>query len=96
MRIFFEDNVELARTIVDGRKENYVPMDSIGDLLDIEGMTIDKFKKYGGRLTTRSDVYKVLVSSKSKGLELKFKSEAVIDRGGNSAKIIYMNHGILN
>lgn len=96
LRIFFEDDTDLADNFVDARHQKAVPMISIADALDIPGMSIDKFKKYAGMLTTRSDIYIVNCTAKTVGLGLKFSTEAVIDRSGTEPRIISMYYGMKN
>ena len=96
LRIFFEDDTDLADNIVDARHQRAVPMISVADVMDISGMGIDKFKKYAEMLTTRSDIYLVSSKAKTVGLGLKFRTEAVIDRSGNEPRIISMYYGMEN
>jgi len=80
---------ELAGVIVRHREGNKKGFSSIGDLLDISGMTKDKFGQMEDCVTVRSNVFRIKSQGNaSSGLAIA-TIECIVDRNGDVPKILY-------
>ncbi|MFC1676249.1 hypothetical protein ACFL3G_04190 [Planctomycetota bacterium] len=83
---------QLANNIITYRESLFVGMESIAEIMNVEGITIDRFKGIANSITTRSDVYTVHSDARADrggpdGFTL--KTEAVIDRSSTPYTILY-------
>jgi type II secretory pathway component PulK len=79
---------ELASAIVRhrGSGSGYT---SIGDLLDVTGMTKEKFAKLESCVTVRSNVFRIRSQGRAESDLASATIECVVDRGGSVPRILY-------
>ena len=77
-----------ADGIISHRDSDAGPFGDIGDLLDISGIDMQRFKKIVDSVTVRSNVFTIrAVGYSDRGPRAVI--EAVVDRGGDSPKVLY-------
>jgi len=89
----------LAEQIVASREENLYGIESIGELLLFEGISVSDFKKIADLITVRSEVYTVRCTAtavRASGDGLSVSSEAVVDRSESPYQILYWYQGVNN
>lgn len=89
-----EGDENLANEIVTYRDGLEVPMDSITDLLDVDTMTVTKFKKIAPFITPRSDVFAISSRATAKPTGLKYTTKAIVSRDSKTCNILYWYEGI--
>lgn len=62
---------------------------TIGDLLDLPDMTIERFKRLAPRITVRSNVFTIHSLGRTSATGMRHEIEAVIDRGADPDKLLY-------
>jgi len=90
---------ELAENIVAYRETLMYGMESIGELLQVQGMSVETFKQIAGAVTTRSNVYMIRCFSTAEsgpGGSVSFVTEAVVDRSSSPCEILYWYEGAKN
>jgi len=86
----------LADAIIAYRSGLALGMTSIADLLDVQSMKVEKFKKIADMITVRSDVFTVrcLAVAESRGVaRTTLRTEAVVDRSSTPGSILYWYQG---
>lgn len=94
-----DSGMELAEQVVAHREESLYGMESIGELLDSEGMSVSTFKNIANYITVRSDVYTIRVTGtaiRARGEGLTIQTEAVVDRSSSPYEILYWYQGANN
>jgi len=87
---------QLAEQIVGYREEQLLGLESIADILQFEGMSINTFKKIANYITVRSNVYTVrcfATAERAAGDGLEMLTEAVIDRTDTPYELLYWYQG---
>jgi general secretion pathway protein K len=90
---------ETAQNIIAYRETLLYGFESIGELLDVQSMTVNTFKNIADLITTRSDVYSIrcVATANRNGKEgAKVETEAVVDRVTSPCKILYWYQGASN
>ena len=91
-----EGDDELALSIMDYRKGFVGGLASVGDLLQIESLSRNQFKKIVDRVTVRSDLFCIysVASADQTGISGATEViEAVVDRSANPTTIRYWYQG---
>jgi len=95
-----EDNAEqIALDIISHRRTLEDQMKSIAELLDIDSITIDTFKKIADSVTVRSDVYMLRCYSTAERMDsdgAALRTEAIVDRVETPCKVLYWYQGAVN
>ncbi len=68
---------------------------SIGELLQVNSMTIQIFKKIANSITTRSNIFTIYCRAAASQTGSKMRMEAVVDRGQNM-QLLYKQQGVVN
>lgn len=79
---------ELADAIIQARNSSG-GFASIGDLLDVSGMTTEKFGKIEGMVTVRSSVFRIQSTGQVASKMARATIECVVDRGQAVPKVLY-------
>ena len=85
-----------ALNIIGYRKGLAYGMESIGDLLNVQGMTRQRFKKIADSVTVRSNVFTVYSLARASHTEVSgatVVTEAVVDRAQSPCSILYWYQG---
>jgi DNA uptake protein ComE-like DNA-binding protein len=69
-------------------REKQKPFDTVDQLLDVEGVTLDLFRQFYPFVTTRTDVYTVRSFGAVSGGETVCAVEAVVDRTQDAARVL--------
>jgi len=91
--------MQLAEEIVAYREGLLYGMESIAEIMEMEIMSIDTFKKIADSITTRSDVYTIrcfATAERARGDGLMLQTEAVVDRIETPYEILYWYQGASN
>lgn len=91
--------MQLAEEIVAYREGLLYGMESIAEIMEMEIMSIDTFKKIADSITTRSDVYTIrcfATAERARGDGLTLQTEAVVDRIETPYEILYWYQGASN
>jgi len=94
-----EAGMQLAEQIVAYREEQLYGMESIADVLQFGGMSVDTFKKIADLITVRSDVYTIRCfagATRASNDGLTIRTEAVVDRSSTPYEILYWYQGARN
>ena len=91
-----EGDEQLAENMITYRGNLAAGMENIAEILKIQSMKVDTFKKIAKYITTRSNVFIVHCFAKSLVTAAKFSTEAVVDRAGSPAEILYWHQGANN
>ena len=99
-----ESGMQLAEQIVGYREEQLYGMESIAEILQFGGMSVNTFKEIADSVTVRSDVYTILCfataeRASSSGLAndgLTIRTEVVVDRSSTPYEILYWYQGANN
>jgi len=89
-------NEQLAESIIAYRRSLPSGMESIGEVLKIESMTVDTFKEIAGQITTRSNVFLIRCAATAEATGSRFPTEVVVDRVRRPAEILYWHQGANN
>jgi len=84
-----EGDEALAESIVSHRKTLTMGMESVADLLNVKGLSIDTFKKIAHHVTVRSSVFTVQCQVEIDSTGGTYNGEAVVDRGTSPGTILY-------
>jgi len=87
---------QLAEAIVAYREEQLYGMESIAELLQFQGISVDTFNKIANYITTRSNVYTIrctAISDRASGDGYTLHSETVVDRSSTPYEIFYSYQG---
>ncbi|MHC4536725.1 MAG: helix-hairpin-helix domain-containing protein [Planctomycetota bacterium] len=88
-----------AENIIAYRETLLYGMESIGELLEVQSMSVNMFKNIADLITTRSDVYSircVATADRNGPNGAKLETEAVVDRVESPSKILYWYQGATN
>jgi DNA uptake protein ComE-like DNA-binding protein len=78
----------LAETIIENRNSGD-GFRSIGDLLDVPGVTTDLFGKIEDCITVRSNVFRIVSTGRSTSKLARATIECIVDRGHASPRVLY-------
>lgn len=87
---------QLAEEIVGYREEQLYGMESIAEILQFGGVSVDTFKNIADLITTRSDVYTIrcfATADRARGDGLTVQTETVVDRSSTPYEILYWYQG---
>lgn len=84
---------QLAERIVAERAGLLYGFETIGALLDVPSMGINRFKRVANQITVRSDVFTVRCYAKAGVSGATLQTECVIDRSETPCKILYSYQG---
>ena len=90
---------QIAQEIIAYRETLLYGMLSIGELLDIPSMNINRFKNISGLITTRSDVFTircVATADRNMVSGATLETEAVVDRSSSPCKVLFWYQGASN
>jgi type II secretory pathway component PulK len=91
-----EKSEEIADGIITYRDGLTSGMESIGELLNAESVSVKTFKEIANHITTRSDVFTIQCvarTDRGQGRGTRLKTEAVVDRSRTPCKILYWYQG---
>ena len=74
-------------------------MQSIAEVMEVESVNVDTFKKIANYITTRSDVYTIrclATADRNSADGAKLQTEAVVDRSSTPCNILYWHRGVSN
>jgi len=83
-----EVDAELADAILEARDKRG-GLTSIGDLLDVGGLTKEKFAKMEKHVTVRSQVFRIVSYGEAASGLARATIECVVSRGSNGARAVY-------
>ncbi len=83
----------LAQAIIAERAGALYGFASIGNLLDIQSMTVDRFKKIADLITIRSDVFTVHCVAAASVSGATLQTECVVDRSATPGVVLYWYQG---
>ncbi|MCL5278752.1 MAG: type II secretion system protein GspK [Planctomycetes bacterium] len=84
---------QLAHTVMANRSSLMYGFQSIAELLDQQGMTLEKFKALAEQITVRSDVYTIRCFATAQTSGARMQTECVVDRGQTPCAILYGYQG---
>ena len=90
---------QLAENIVSYREGLVGGMESIAEVMKVNSMKLDTFKRIAKYITTRSDIYSIhCVASVARGAGAKatMRTDAVVDRGSDPYRTLYWYQGTCN
>ena len=93
------DSYTIAEKIVTYSTGLFYGMESIGELLGPEGLTVQQFKKIANHITTRSNIYQIACTAaadRGRGDGAKMTTESVIDRTTTPPTLLYWYQGANN
>ena len=91
-----ESAKQLAQNITDYRQGLIYGMESIAQIMAIESMNINTFKRIANFITTRSDVFTIRCDSTADRNETagtSLQTEAVVDRSSTPCEALYWYQG---
>lgn len=88
-----EQAEQIAGNIVTERSGLLYGFSNIAGLLDVQSMTIDKFKSIAGFLTVRSNVFTVRCYATARVSGAMMQTECVVDRSEPPCKVLYWYQG---
>ena len=91
-----DDNEKLAGNIISRRNGLVSGMESIGELLDVEALSVQDFKKIAANVTTRSGVFSVMCFASTDRTDSLHQAEAVVDRNQTPGQVLYLHQGANN
>jgi type II secretory pathway component PulK len=84
---------QLAYTVMANRSSLMYGFQSIAELLDQQGVTLEKFKAIAEQITVRSDVYTIRCFATAQTSGARTQTECVVDRGETPGAILYGYQG---
>ena len=90
---------QLGDDIITYRESLIEGMQSIAEVMEVESVNVDTFKKIANYITTRSDVYTIrclATADRNSGDGAKLGTEAVVDRSSTPCNILYWHRGVSN
>jgi DNA uptake protein ComE-like DNA-binding protein len=84
---------QLAQSIVSDRSSLLYGYENVASVLDVESMSISKFRQIAGRITVRSDVFTIRCFATAAVSGARLQSEGVVDRAQPPCKILYWYQG---
>lgn len=94
LRAFLEGNDDLAGKIINYRESMGGQITNVFDLLTVEGMTQDTFKKYIDQFSVRSSVYMIHVTATSSVSGVRYTTEMVVNRDRQGREVLYKLEGV--
>ena len=94
-----DSGMQLAEQVISFREEQLYGMESIAEILEAGGMSVDMFKKIADLVTVRSDVYTIRCSAtgdRASGNGLTLWTETVVDRSSTPYETLYWYQGANN
>jgi general secretion pathway protein K len=89
-----DDSAEqLAHTVMANRLSQLYGFQSIGELLNQESMSIEKFKAIADQITVRSDVYTIRCFATADTSGAQMQTECVVDRSETPCAVLYWCQG---
>ncbi len=90
---------QIADEIINYRESLTEGMQSIAEVMKVESVNVDTFKKIANNITTRSDVYTIrclATADRNGAAGAKMETEAVVDRSSTPCNILYWHQGVSN
>ena len=90
---------QLAENIITYREGLIDGMESIAEILKVQSMKIDDFKRIANYITTRSGIFTVYSSARADRTSISkatLQTEAVVDRSSTPSTILYCYQGATN
>jgi type II secretory pathway component PulK len=84
---------QLADTVIANRSGLLSGFASIAELLNQQGMTVDRFKAIAELVTVRSDVFTIRCFATAQTSGARLQTECVVDRGESPCAILYSYQG---
>ena len=84
---------QLAHTVMANRSSLMYGFQSIAELLDQQGVTLEKFKAIAEQITIRSDVFTIRCFATAQTSGARTQTECVVDRGETPCAILYWYQG---
>ncbi len=84
---------QIAESIVTERAGRLYGFASVGDLLSVPSMTIDRFKSVAGHVTVRSNVFTIRCYATADISGAVMQTECVVDRSETPCKVLYWYRG---
>jgi type II secretory pathway component PulK len=84
---------QLAQSIVSDRSSLLYGYESIASVLDVQSMSVSKFKQIANQITVRSDVFTIRCFATADASGAQLQSECVVDRAEPPCKILYWYQG---
>jgi type II secretory pathway component PulK len=93
--LFGGDDVaqQLAYTVLANRAGLLYGFASIAELLNQQGMTVDRFKAVAEQVTVRSDVFTIRCFATAQTSGARRQTESVVDRGESPCAVLYSYQG---
>ena len=88
-----EQDDRAAYAIIAERSSLSYGFQSIGDLLDVESVGIDRFKAVADQITVRSNVFTIRCYATADTSGARLQSEYVVDRSETPCRILYKYQG---
>lgn len=88
-----EQAEQLARAIIMERATLLYGFTSIADLLDVQSMSVERFKAVAGLITVRSDVFTIRCLATANVTGANFRTECIVDRSVSPGTILYWYQG---
>ena len=93
LRVLLEDDEAQANALVDYRNTMIYGLSSIADLIQVEAIGVDGFKKLAEHVTVRSNVFQVTSQATSDQTGAVTRLVAIVDRSEKPTKILYYHEG---
>ena len=93
LRVLFEDDQEQANALMNYRNTVLYGLSSIADLLQVEAIGVDGFKKLAEHVTVRSNVFRVTSQATSDQTGSVYRLVAIVDRSERPTQILYLHEG---
>ncbi|MCX7013135.1 MAG: type II secretion system protein GspK [Candidatus Sumerlaeota bacterium] len=71
------------------REAGSTPFLSVGDLFQLQGMDVDRFRQAAGKVTTRSSQFRIQATGKLNSGQAQKQIEAVVERDENGVHVLY-------
>ncbi|MBN2511745.1 MAG: general secretion pathway protein GspK [Sedimentisphaerales bacterium] len=94
LRAFLGGNDDLAGKIINYRDSMGGELTSVGDLINVDGMTQDILRQYIDLFCVRSSVYMIRATSTSSVSGVSYTIEMVINRDREGREILYQVEGV--
>lgn len=94
LRAFLGGNDDLAGKIINYRDSMGGEITSVGDLINVDGMTQDVLKQYIDQFCVRSSTYMIRATSTSSVSGVSYTIEMVVNRDREGREILYQVEGV--
>ncbi len=92
LRLFFNDDWELADAVIAARGGLGAGFDSPGAIIQSGAMSLAQFRQFINNMTVRSNVFTVKCTVISGRTGARYESEAVVDRGQEGSPVLYWHN----